>query len=71
MTDSQIVGLPLEPLPCPFCGAFPEVRERSSDVTDTKWWHSISCFCGGYSTCAYKGGRTYTDALAAWNTRTK
>lgn len=59
----------LGPLPCPFCGAAPFVGSRASDCTKTGRWHWIGCYCGGYSSTAYRCGETAAEALRLWNTR--
>lgn len=56
-------------LPCPFCGAAPTRGSRPSDHTPTGEFHFISCFCGGYSTNAWKGADSEAAVARAWNTR--
>lgn len=62
--------------PCPFCGSKPEEFHRESSVpAEGKYTAFITCFCGGYSTCAHKNGRGDTpesavaNCRAAWNRR--
>lgn len=57
------------PLPCPFCGEPPAIGRRASSYHPTGEWHSVHCYCGGYSTTAYHGAPTRAEALAKWNRR--
>lgn len=64
-----------ELIPCPFCDGEPRTIERPDNITGTKFFFSVACYCGGYSACAHKMAVRETpeqakrDAIAAWNTR--
>lgn len=64
-------------LPCPFCGAAPNVTERpNADYEVRKFSCFISCTCDGYSACAHKYATgdapesARAKAIALWNRRT-
>jgi Lar family restriction alleviation protein len=56
-------------LSCPFCGRAPGRMSRASDHSETREFHVVSCFCGGYSARAHQHGETAAQAAERWNTR--
>jgi len=76
MTDGPIatieVDVDVTPLPCPFCGQQPNVRELvRGRVDDQPWWY-VECIKPRHEACpafAYTGGPTLPEAIRRWNTR--
>lgn len=56
-------------LPCPFCSRQPKYISRPSDVSETKEFHILSCFCGTYSSRAWQGADSEAAVITLWNTR--
>ncbi len=69
-TRTQVAALgTIKVAPCPFCGRQPEYGTRQSDVTATKEFHFLSCFCGTHSSHAWQQGDSKEDVAKRWNTR--
>jgi Lar family restriction alleviation protein len=77
--STEQTAMPIQLLPCPFCGGAPVSFGRPATDGERNKQHRymffIACYCGGYSATAHKMGLGETpeeaeqNAGAKWNTR--